>query len=78
MLIIKDFDRIEDYQDTVEQWRIFEHNLYKLEKINFNNSSASLSSPFIDGLQDYNTYFRYILDHCLIPRYSPYTLLNLF
>ena len=26
------------------------------EKINFNNSSASLSSPFIDGLQDYNTY----------------------
>ena len=22
----------------------------------FNNSSASLSSPFIDGLQDYNTY----------------------
>lgn len=32
-LIIKDFDRIEDYQDTVEQWRLFEHSLYKLEKV---------------------------------------------
>jgi hypothetical protein len=38
-LIIKDFDRIEDYNDTVEQWRMFEHELFKLEKtiLKFNN-----------------------------------------
>ncbi len=32
-LIIKDFDRIEDYHDTVEQWRLFEHELFKLERL---------------------------------------------
>jgi len=29
---------------------------FEWEKINFNKSSASLSSPYIDGLQNYNTY----------------------
>lgn len=38
-LIIKDFDRIEDYNDTVEQWRMFEHELFHLERaiLKFNN-----------------------------------------
>ena len=44
---------------SLASWSNKTENVYlnfDWEKINFNNSSVGLSSPFIDGLQDYNTY----------------------
>ena len=41
-LIIKDFDRIEDYHDTVESWRLFEHQLYRLERLILSKNGIEL------------------------------------
>ena len=46
-LIIKDFDRIEDYHDTVEQWRLFEHELFKLERLILSKKGIDLPKDLV-------------------------------
>ena len=47
-LIIKDFERLEDYKDDIELWRIYEHDIYYLEKLiaSFNETSLPDESKF--------------------------------
>ena len=45
-LRIKDFEFIEDYKDDIENWRIFENNLYKLERVIADKNGVSLPDKF--------------------------------
>ena len=45
-LRIKDFEFVEDYKDDIETWRIFEDELYKLEKIIADKNGVNLADKF--------------------------------
>ena len=45
-LRIKDFEFVEDYKDDIESWRIFERDLYKLERIIADKNEISLPDKF--------------------------------
>ena len=45
-LRIKDFEFVEDYKDDIENWRIFENNLYKLERAIAGKNGVSLPDKF--------------------------------
>ena len=43
-LVIKDFERSEDYKDDIELWRVYEHEIYELEKVIAEYNGVSLPS----------------------------------
>tara|TARA_R100001594_G_scaffold135274_1_gene176905 strand:- start:5209 stop:6528 length:1320 start_codon:yes stop_codon:yes gene_type:complete len=45
-LRIKDFEFVEDYKDDIETWRIFEDELYKLERVIADANDVSLPDKF--------------------------------
>tara|TARA_R100001594_G_scaffold124474_2_gene161295 strand:- start:63 stop:512 length:450 start_codon:yes stop_codon:yes gene_type:complete len=45
-LRIKDFEFVEDYKDDIETWRIFENDLYNLERVIANNNNVNLPNKF--------------------------------
>ena len=45
-LRIKDFEFVEDYKDDIETWRIFEDELYKLERVIAEVNDVSLPDKF--------------------------------
>ena len=45
-LRIKDFEFVEDYKDDIETWRIFENQLYNLERVIADKNGITLPSDF--------------------------------
>ena len=45
-LLVKDFERMEDYKDDLEMWRIYEHNIYDIEKAIAAANNISLPDSF--------------------------------
>ena len=45
-LRIKDFEFVEDYKDDIETWRIFENDLYNLERVIAGNNNVNLPDKF--------------------------------
>ena len=45
-LRIKDFEFVEDYKDDIETWRLFENNLYNLERVIASKNQVELPNKF--------------------------------